>query len=801
MNPTLDKFSSWIFRHRLPLVIAFALLTVCMGWFAAHTRVDASFNKMLPQQHEYIKNFIKYQDQFGGANRVVIALITKQGSIFTPHFFKALQEVTDEVFYLPGVDRTQVKSLFTPNVRYIEVVEDGFSGGNVIPADFEPTPEGFAKVRENIIKSGKVGQLVANDFSGAIVSAQLLEIDPGTGERLDYTRVSKYLEEKIRSKFSGKDDIDVALGVHIIGFAKVIGDISDGAQNVIFFFLISFVITSLLVWIYSRSLRLTIPTIICSSIAVLWQLGALNALGFGLDPLSILVPFLVFAIGVSHAVQIVRAFRMEVFNGLSSLAAAELAFRQILIPGGVALITDTIGFITMLVIKIPIIQELGITASLGVGVIIITNLFLLPILLSYIKLPGSYSTKADWTKAPFAPRESVAAKTATADRMWRRLLIVTKPRVSIIVILVWFAAGIYGYTKSADVRIGDLQSGVPELRQGSRYNVDSAIITERFSIGVDMISVLVEGGPDACVDYDVVSLMDRFEGVISEVPGVQSVISISSAAKVINSGFNEGSLKWRILPRNPQSLAQAISPIETSTWLLNSNGSVLPILIFLTEHKAETIQGVIAAVKKFRSENVSPKAKFILASGNIGVMAATNEVVAAAQGPILYWVFGTVITLCLITFRSIRATLCIVIPLAIVSFLAYALMAWLEIGLKTSTLPVVALGVGVGVDYGIYLFSKLQNALKRGDYFEDSLYVAYTQTGSAVVFTGLTLAIGVSTWVFSDLKLQADMGLLLGFMFLVNMLGAIILLPAMARWLYRHHTGKTSVPFPMTGNS
>jgi|UniRef100_UPI004049A7F6 uncharacterized protein len=801
MNPTLDKFSSWIFRHRLPLVIAFALLTVCMGWFAAHTRVDASFNKMLPQQHEYIKNFIKYQDQFGGANRVVIALITKQGSIFTPHFFKALQEVTDEVFYLPGVDRTQVKSLFTPNVRYIEVVEDGFSGGNVIPADFEPTPEGFAKVRENIIKSGKVGQLVANDFSGAIVSAQLLEIDPGTGERLDYTRVSKYLEEKIRSKFSGKDDIDVALGVHIIGFAKVIGDISDGAQNVIFFFLISFVITSLLVWIYSRSLRLTIPTIICSSIAVLWQLGALNALGFGLDPLSILVPFLVFAIGVSHAVQMVRAFRMEVFNGLSSLAAAELAFRQILIPGGVALITDTIGFITMLVIKIPIIQELGITASLGVGVIIITNLFLLPILLSYIKLPGSYSTKADWTKAPFAPRESVAAKTATADRMWRRLLIVTKPRVSIIVILVWFAAGIYGYIKSADVRIGDLQSGVPELRQGSRYNVDSAIITERFSIGVDMISVLVEGGPDACVDYDVVSLMDRFEGVISEVPGVQSVISISSAAKVINSGFNEGSLKWRILPRNPQSLAQAISPIETSTGLLNSNGSVLPILIFLTEHKAETIQGVIAAVKKFRSENVSPKAKFILASGNIGVMAATNEVVAAAQGPILYWVFGTVITLCLITFRSIRATLCIVIPLAIVSFLAYALMAWLEIGLKTSTLPVVALGVGVGVDYGIYLFSKLQNALKRGDYFEDSLYVAYTQTGSAVVFTGLTLAIGVSTWVFSDLKLQADMGLLLGFMFLVNMLGAIILLPAMARWLYRHHTGKTSVPFPMTGNS
>jgi uncharacterized protein len=339
---------------------------------------------------------------------------------------------------------------------------------------------------------------------------------------------------------------------------------------------------------------------------------------------------------------------------------------------------------------------------------------------------------------------------------------------------------------------------VPELRQSSRYNLDSALITERFSIGVDMISVLVEGAPDACVDYDVISLMDRFEGYMREVPGVQSVISLSSAAKIINSGFNEMSLKWRVLPRNPQALAQAVSPIETATGLLNSNGSVMPVMIFLTDHKAETIRGITDAVKRFRDANPTPKAKLLLASGNVGVMAATNEVVAAAQRPILYWVFGTVITLCLLTFRSIRATICIVVPLAIVSFLAYALMAWLEIGLKTSTLPVVALGVGIGVDYGIYIFSKLQDALKRGDYFEDALYAAYTQTGSAVVFTGFTLAIGVSTWTFSDLKFQADMGLLLGFMFLVNMLGAIILLPAMARWLYRHHTGRTQVPFPMT---
>jgi len=763
----LNHFSRWVFRQRLKLVVAFAVVTAVMAWFAAHTRIDASFNKQLPLQHEYIQNFLKYQDQFGGANRVVIALTARHGDIFTPEFFNALRQATDEVFYLPGVDRPQVQSLFTPNVRYIEVVEDGFSGGNVIPADFEPTPEGFAQVRENIIKSGKVGQLVANDFSGAIISAQLLEVDPSTGKQLDYTQVAKYLEEKIRNRFSGNPEVDVALGVHIIGFAKVIGDITEGAHNVILFFAVSFLITVILVWFYSKSLRLTIPPLVCSSIAVLWQMGALNALGYGLDPLSILVPFLVFAIGVSHAVQMVRAFRTEVSTGLQPLEAAEAAFRQILVPGGIALITDTLGFITMLVIKIPIIQELAITASLGVGVIIITNLFLLPILLSY--------------QRPSAEPEPGTDRPST---LWRKLLVVTGPRFSIVVIVVWFAAGAFGYYKSGDVRIGDLHSGVPELRQSSRYNLDSALITQRFSIGVDMISVLVEGEPDACVDYDVVAMMDQFEGYIRQVPGVQSVISLSSAAKVINAGFNEGSLKWRVLPRNPQALAQVVSPIETATGLLNSNGSVMPILIFLTDHKAETIIGVTDAVKAFRAMHPSPKAKLLLASGNVGVMAATNEVVAAAQRPILYWVFGTVICLCLITFRSLRATICIVLPLVIVSFLAYALMAWLEIGLKTSTLPVVALGVGVGVDYGIYIFTKLQQALDRGASFEDAVYAAYTQTGSAVVFTGFTLAIGVSTWMFSDLKFQADMGLLLAFMFLVNMLGAIILLPAMARWLY-----------------
>lgn len=777
----LERFTAWMFRYRTPLIAGFAALTGVMLWLSLHLHVDASFEKSLPKGHDYIRTFLKHQRDFGGANRVLVALVARNGDMFNPQFFQELKRATDEVTFLPSIDRPQVQSLFTPNVRFIEVVEDGFSGGNVIPADFQPTPEAFARVRENIIKSGKLGQLVANDFSGAIVSAQILEVDPRTGAKTDYRIVADGLE-RIRRRIESASGGTIS--VHIIGFAKIVGDVSDAAYHVHLLFAAAIFVTTLLVWNYAGRWKLAAAPILCSLVAVIWQLGLLTLLGYGVDLFSILVPFLVFAIGVSHGVQKICTFRLEMFKGQDGPTAARAAFMQLIAPGIVALLTDTIGFLTMLVIAIPTIQELAFTASLGVSVITITNFFLLPLLLSYLHLPPSY---ADW----------VARRRARGDQFWEKLARGMKPRPSMGIILVCFVIGAWAIYKASEVRIGDTQAGVPELRADSRYNQDTRIITSKFSIGVDILSVIVETIPDGSVDYEVMSLMDRFEGHVREVSGVQSVLSLASVAKTVNSGYVEGSLKWRILPRNKETLAQAVSPIETATGLLNSNASVMPVLIFLADHKAETLARVTAAVREFANANPSPKAKFLLASGNAGVMAATNEVVAAAERPILLWVFGAVIALCLIAFRSIRAAVCIVTPLAIVSYLAYVVMVYLEIGLKTSTLPVVALGAGIGVDYGIYIFARLHADLKAGEYFEDAMFAALKDAGAAVVFTGLTLAIGVSTWLFSQLKFQADMGTLLTFMFLVNMAGAIFLMPAMARWLWRHHTGRTAAPFPV----
>jgi len=785
----ISKLEDLIFGNRRWVIGIFVITTLFMAYRASLLCIDAGFTKHLPLKHEYMKTYVQYQQEFGGANRIVIAIMTKDNDIFTPEFFDVLRRVTDEVFFIPGIDRTQVKSIVTPNVRFTEVVEDGIAGGNVVPADFRPDPAGLAKVRENVLKSGTVGRLVANDFSGAVVSAQFLEFDPNTGERLNYIHVAHQLE-KIREKFS-RDPLGKNFEYHIIGFTKVMGDIADGATRVVLFFGVAFIITALLVYIYSQSYVLTVISLACSLFAVIWQLGLLTLLGFGIDPMSILVPFLAFAIGVSHGVQMISGVRAEMFKGAESMDAARASFRRLILPGGIALASDTIGFVTILLIDVRIIQEMAITASLGVAVIIFTNLFLLPVLLSYVKFSDGYKQK-------FAHRAQ------QLEPFWDFLSRVSERKNALIVLGVSLCLLAVGAWKASDIKIGDLHRGVPELRADSRYNKDSEIITERFSVGVDTISVIVETIPEGCIDYEVMRTINQFEWHMKNVEGVQSVIALPGIAKVINAGWNEGSLKWRVLSRNQSVLAQAVAYVPTSSGLMNPDCSVMPVMIFTSDHKAETIAKIVSEVKGFQKKYGWEKVRFRLATGNVGVMAATNEEVAAAQFPIIMYVFSAVIALCWVAFRSLRGTLCVIIPLGIVSLLGYALMTLLEIGLKVSTLPVVALGVGIGVDYGIYIFSRFRGILSGEEPLEEfgpdgcmvcssgqnpTLQEVYKCTlritGSGVIFTGITLATGVATWIFSPLKFQADMGILLTFMFLVNMMGAILLLPALACWLMR----------------
>ncbi len=755
-----------IFGHRKLVVGLFAVITVVLLFMASQLKLDAGFEKNIPLEHEYMVNYMKHRADFDGANSILVSVCDMSGNIFNTHFFDTLKNVHDDVFFINGVERSLVVSLFSPATRFTEIVEGGFAGGPVIPADFNSTnPEALDTVAQNIEKAGIVGRQVSNDFSCAMVTAQLLSTNPETGEPLDMLVIGKLLEEELRDKYESEK-----ITIHIIGFSKMIADVADGAKDVVFFFAIAIAITAVMVYLFSKSIMLTVLPLLCSIVAVIWQLGLLTLFGFGLDPMSILVPFLVFAIGVSHGVQMINAVSNHAIAGMTVSNASKLAFTSLLIPGGIALLSDTVGFMTLLVIDIGIIKELAITASMGVAVIILTNLILLPVLMSFITLDAKYIAK-------FKGKGS-------AVKIWEWFTKCCEQRVAVGIVLLTALLFILGSMQAQNLKIGDLHAGAPALHESSRYNQDTFLITDKYEITVDYISILVESAPATCTLHDPMNRIDEFQWRMQNVKGVQSAVSLPSVAKKINAGYNEGNSKWHVLPRNEQTLVQAIGRVPTSSGLLNPKCSVMPVILFMEDHKAETISRVIDAIKAFRTEYEGDDLTFSLASGPVGVMAATNEAVADSQDPMLLYVFGAVILLCLLSFRSLRATLSVVIPLYVVSVLAQALMTFLEIGLTVSTLPVIALGVGIGVDYGIYILSTMVVHIRAGDTIQAAYLAALKERGSAVLFTGITLAIGVSTWVFSSLKFQMDMGILLTFMFIVNMLGAIIVLPAIAKLLW-----------------
>ncbi|MBW1645765.1 MAG: RND family transporter [Deltaproteobacteria bacterium] len=764
--PTAEKI---IFRHRLAVIVIFCLTTLFMAYSASHLRIDAGFTKLVPMKHEFMKTYVHYQQEFGGANKILVVLAPKKGDIFTPEFFTALQKVTDEIFFLPGVDRSRVISIFTPNARFTEVTEEGFAGGPLVAADFAPNRESLDKVRENLIKSPYVGRLVANDFTAALVKTDLLEIDPQTKKKLNLLEVAKRLEN-IRQKYQN-DNLDI----HIIGFAKVMGDITEGASRVVLFFGVAFLVTALLIYFYTLSLRRTGVLLAVALIAVIWQLGLLPLLGFGIDPMGILVPFLVFAIAVSHGIQMISANSAGLFEGKSTLDAAKDSFSALLIPGLTALGTDTIGFATIYLIKIRIIQEMAMTAGIGVAVIILTNLVLLPVILSYVTADEKY-------------RQKLRRKAAIFEPVWHKLSAVASRPVAAVIIGICLLLALLGAWKAGDIKIGDTQAGVPELRPDSRYNRDTAFITKKFSIGVDIMTIFVDGGqPDACVNCNNMLAVDDLEWHMANIPGVHSTMSLAKFLRIANAGWNEGAPKWQILPTNKPSIASCLTFLGSSSGLMSPDGRVMPVYLFTRDHKAETISRIVAAARKYRQQHTpfGEGMKIALMGGNVGVMAATNEEVQASQTPILLYVYGAVILFCLIAFRSIRAVLCILLPLGLVSLLGYSLMAIMGIGLKVNTLPIVALGVGVGVDYGIYIYASFRSILKRGESFRKAYEKTLDITGNGVLVTAFSLAIGVATWIWSPLQFQADMGILLTFLFLVNMLGAVFVLPALAAWLLR----------------
>jgi predicted RND superfamily exporter protein len=776
-----------IFNNRLAVVIACALVTIILAYFGVTQLVlNASFEKMMPQSQPYIKNYLENKNDLRGlGNSVRVVVENTSGDIFDKQYLEVLKQINDEIFLTPGVDRAWVKSLWTPAIRWTEVTEEGFQGGPVMPERYDGSPRATEQLRTNIARSPSAGSLIANDLKSSMIFVPLADRDPRTGTRLDYRGFSRLLEDNVRAKYELSRDLEKnvrgketgEVKVRIIGFAKLIGELIEGLAQVMAYFAVAALIAAAIIYAYTRCIRSTLLVIGCSLIAVIWQLGLVSAFGFELDPFSILVPFLVFAIGVSHGAQKMNGIMQDIGRGTHKLIAARYTFRRLFLAGITALVADAVGFGVLMVIDIPVIQDLAVTASVGVAVLIFTNLILLPVLLSYTGVSASAAQRS-----LIEERDETHGK--GLGRLWNFLDRFTERRYAVGAIACAAALAVAGFAVSLNLRIGDLDPGAPELRASSRYNVDNAYITDHYALSSDQFAVIVKTGPEGCLTEQTLVEADRLAWTLQQIPGVQATVSLPDAVRLITSGAYEGSPKWLTLARNQETLNYAAQQASVNNPdLFNGDCSVMPVIAYLTDHKSETLDRVVKVAEQFAQEHSTPDRQFLLAAGSAGIEAATNIVVGQANRTMLLYVYGAVILLCFITFRSWRAVVVAVVPLAITSILCEALMVVLGMGVKVATLPVIALGVGIGVDYALYLLS-VQLAQQRAGVPLKLAYKRAVQfTGKVVALVGITLAAGVITWAFSPIKFQADMGILLTFMFLWNMLGALVLIPALSHFL------------------
>ena len=763
-----------LFNNRLVVVVLALVISLFLGLHAAFITLNASFTKTLPQSHEFVRNYLANEGGLRGMSNVVrIVVENRKGDIYEPAYLDTLRKLNDELYLTPGIDRSYMKSLWMPIVRWTEVTEEGFRGGPVIPGSFTGTAGNLDELKLNVRRAGIIGSLVANDQKSSMIVLPLFEKDPKTGQALDYRALSERIEA-LRTRYETTDT-----RIHVIGFAKLVGDLIAGVHQVMGYFLVALVVTLGILLLYTRCIRSTLLVVSCSVLAVVWQLGLIRLLGFELDPYSILVPFLVFAIGVSHGAQKMNGIMQDIGRGVDKYVAARFTFRRLFLAGATALLADAVGFGVLMVIDIPVIRELVMSASIGMAALLVTNLVLVPIFLSYVGV------------SPRAAAHTLAVEQrqqrGEGARVWRWLDNLTASRPAVIAIAGAMALTLAAVVVRTGLTIGDLDAGAPELRPESRYNRDNDYITSHYSQSSDVFAVMVKTPPGKGDAPQTLAEIDQLEWELQHVPGVQGVVSAAGLARIATAGNFEGNPRWMSLTRSQQLSTEAMKRVATANpEMANVDLDLTPVLAYLNDHKAATLERVAVAAKAFALEHDGEERKFLLAAGSAGLQAATNSVVQDAMHTMLFLVYGAVAVFCLVTFRSWRATVVALVPLAITSLLCEALMVVLGIGVKVATLPVIALGVGIGVDYALYLLSVQLPLQRAGATLREAYAGALRFTGKVIALVGVMLSASVITWAFSPIKFQADMGILLTFMFLWNMVGALVLIPALSRYLLNH---------------
>jgi len=760
---TLHKAEEWIFANPKIVLSLIFLVTLVFAAALPKLRIYSDFSDLLPQEHSYIQTYNRIKENFGGANMIVMAIEVEQGTIFNNDTLKLVHEATQGVDNLPSVNHNLVSSLTHRTARKVFLSPEGsfVSQPYYDPAKNYSADELAQMQRDVIANPNLFGLMVSPDFKAALIKAQLNESE------LDYVETFAALQ-KVRDTLARDGH-----KVHVTGNPVLTGWVYTYLDQIVQILAWTLALLATLLIVYFRRLYGIALPLLGIALSSIWGLGFMAMAGINLEPLSLPIPFLIAARATSHGVQLVVRYYEELAIVKNGKQAARNALDALFRPGSLAIIVDAVGIAVLVLGAAPFNYKLGLAAGFWGFSVIFTVHFMVPLALTVLPQPKTMENANEGVRNFLG---NAMARTGGTDGGARAILFAS---LACVVVGSWYVA---------KVQLGESEPGSPLLNRDHDYNVSTAAINTLFPGSEELHIVARTEEKGGIKRPEVMHAIERFQAHMLSDPTLGGARALPGVVRVVNQLTHNDDPRWAQIPDNADEVGglmfayMASSPIPGALKeYINPDENEANMVFFYKDHQAETINRVVALAEegKARIEAEVPGLKIELGGGIIGVTAAANQALHTDHMIIIPAVMLLAFLLVMAYYQSLHAGWLMVLPMLFATVMTYAYMGWADIGISVNTVPVIAVGVGVGIDYAVYFMDRIREEMAVTRNIHRAVINAVATTGYAVSFTAATLIAGVVMWIFmSDLRFQSDAAVLLSFMLIVNALAAMLIVPA-----------------------
>lgn len=767
MNPSQEKpgrlfrFVEFCIRRRVGVVAVIALITALMAVLAVRIEIKTVFDDLLPANHPYIKVHEQFKQNFGGSNLVSIMLEVEDGDIFKSAVLGKVQKVTQDLQYIEGVNQFQIISLAAKKAKEVRASTEGIDIKPLMWPSVPQSAEDVAKLKEAVLHNPLIyGAYVSRDLKAALITVDFYD------KEVRYDRIFDQIG-KIARSVEGD-----GVAVRVVGEPILYGWVNHYLPETGRIFLITIAALIVLLFFTARTWRGTLLPLLAGVVSAVWALGAARLAGLHLDPLVIVVAFLISARAISHSVQLVIHYDDELAEGApNSTAAAKAAMTALFKPGMLGVIADAGCMLVVILTPIPLLQKVAVIGTVWVSTIAVSACVLTPVLLSWIRKPNSYAHPVNIQPV--------------LRWLLQRCIGVATTRARYVVLaltaVLFVASGLYAFK----LKVGDANPGSPILWGDSRYNLDAAKINQRFG-GADRMFVVVSGErTDALKEPRALATMAAFQAFMENQPEVGGTVSMADLVPVMKRILREGNPRYEEFGANSGENGEILYLFTSGTDPGDIDRFVEPqyrdasVTIFFRDHQGETIRTAVSRVEEFAQKHPDSPVRFQLAGGLIGVLAAANEIILAKQIESIALALLVLVICCAVAYRSLAAGMFFMVPVLLSNTLTFAFMAWMGIGMNVNTLPIAALGIGLGVDYAFYVVDEIREELHKGNSLFGSIESSLLSAGRGVLVTAATLITSVVIWYFSSIRFQAEMGMLMALWLFISAASSLLLMPAL----------------------